>query len=260
MQLTATKLEIAGGIATITLNRPEKRNALNDALVAELHGHLRELTTRKEVKAILLRAEGPAFCAGADLGYLQILATYSAEENLQDSRNLKDCLLAIWNCPKPVVACVQGPAVAGGCGLVSVCDYVISSDKAIYGYPETKIGFVPAIVMVFMAKKTSPAKAWPLLQWGNTFSPQQALELGLVNEVVDEAELQGRVEEFLASILSGNSANSLEETKSLWRSVTNAGLEAELEEACEVNVRVRQSADFRKGVAGVLEKQKIKWN
>lgn len=259
MQLTATKLEISGGIATITLNRPEKRNALNDALVAELHEHFKSLTKNKEVRAILLRAEGPAFCAGADLAYLQVLATYSAEQNLQDSRNLKDCLLAIWNCPKPVVACVQGQAVAGGCGLASVCDYVISSEKAIYGYPETRIGFVPAIVMVFMAKKCTAAKSWPLLQWGSTFSPQEALELGLVNEVVADEELQGRVQAFLDSILAGNSANSLEATKRLWRSVTNGSLEAELEEACEVNVKVRQSADFRKGVASVLEKQKISW-
>lgn len=256
----ATKLDVSNQIATITLNRPEKRNALNDVLVAELHQHFHQLSVNKEVKAILLRAEGPAFCAGADLAYLQELAGFSAEQNLEDSRRLKDCLLAIWNCPKPVIAAVQGPAVAGGCGLVSVADYVIAADKVIFGYPETRIGFAPAIVMVFMAKKISRASAWPLLQFGNTFSATRAHEIGLVNEVVEEGVFMSRVEAFLNEILTSNSQNSLEETKNLWRNVTSSSLEAELEEACQVNMRVRQSPDFAKGVSAVLEKQKINWN
>lgn len=255
----ATKLEILNHIATITLNRPEKRNALNDALVGELHNHFIELYNNPEVKAILLRAEGPAFCAGADLGYLQELATFNDQDNLKDSQKLKDCLLAIWNCPKPVVAAVQGPAVAGGCGLVSVCDYVLSAEKAIYGYPETRIGFAPAIVMVFLGKKVGAARAWPLLQFGETFSSQKALEIGLINEICEEGELPARVTTFLNEIVTKNSLNSLTETKLLWRSITNGSIEIELEEACNTNVRVRRSPDFLKGVKSVLEKQKISW-
>ncbi|MFN3840934.1 MAG: enoyl-CoA hydratase/isomerase family protein, partial [Cyclobacteriaceae bacterium] len=161
---------VSNRIALITLNRPEKRNALNAELVKELTDCLEETGRDDRVKVIILKSAGEAFCAGADLAYLQQLKRNSLEENLSDSNNLKTLYTRIYTLTKPVIAQVQGPALAGGCGLATVCDFCFSVPEATFGYTEVKIGFIPALVMVFLIRKIGDGKARELLLSGNLIS------------------------------------------------------------------------------------------
>jgi len=247
------------GLATITLNRPDKRNALNATLTTELRQALHNAQAQG-AKVVLLQAEGKAFCAGADLAHLQNLSHFSPEENLADSRNLKDTLLAFWQSPCIIVARVHGPAIAGGCGLASVCDFVLAQENVPFGYPETRIGFLPAIVAIFAIAKMGTAHAAPLLLQGKPFSAQQALALGLVQQVfIDEPSLDAGVHALCQDLLAGCSAQSLASTKQLIRMAEADGLAQKLERACQLNVLGRQSKDFARGVASVLNKEKINW-
>src|ERR1700754_1271291 len=181
--MSTVEYEVRDRIGFITLNRPEKRNALNEELIRSLSDVFDRAANDSSVKLIVLKANGEAFCSGADLGYLQQLQNFSFDDNLADSTRLKDLFLKIYTLNKVVIAQVDGHAIAGGCGLATVCDYIFSVPEAKFGYTEVKIGFIPAIVMLFLVRKIGDQRARQLLLSGNLVSAEDAAELGLITRI-----------------------------------------------------------------------------
>jgi methylglutaconyl-CoA hydratase len=253
------ELEIRNRIGTITLNRPEKRNALNFELVAELKEAFTAYEKNDEVKVIILKAKGQAFCAGADLAYLQKLQGFSFDENLSDSNHLKELFLRIYTLKKLVVAQVQGNALAGGCGLASVCDFVFTVPEAKFGYTEVKIGFIPAIVMVFLIRKIGEANAKHILLSGDLISSEEAVRFGLAYKVVTSTDLEKSVMDFAQRVIVENSSQALTSTKQMIAQVQSMPLPDALNYAVEMNARARSSEDCKKGILAFLNKEKVGW-
>lgn len=250
---------VSDRIATITLNRPEKKNAFSPELVSQLTTTILEASEDDLVKIIILKANGDVFSAGADLAYLQELQQNSHEENLRDSRNLQKLFTTIYYLPKIVIAQVEGHAIAGGCGLATICDIIFSVPEAKFGYTEVKLGFVPAIVSCFLLRKTSETLAKRILLTGALFSAQQALDFGLITYLAEKDEIDEKVLKFSLNLCEQTSANSLMVTKQLINQTTNPNLEKSLEIAVQINARVRESEDFKKGIAAFLSKEPIQW-
>ncbi len=252
-------IHVADRIGFITLNRPDKRNALSPELISGLITAFEELKASEQVKVVILQAEGKAFCAGADLAYLQSLQGFTYEENLEDSRRLKSLFDLIYNFPKIVIASIQGHALAGGCGLVTVCDFAFSVPEALFGYTEVAIGFVPALVSVFLKDQIGGAKTQELLLSGELISSSKAAELGLITEVIGSDFLTQKVREFALKLIEKNSSFSMSETKNLLRELNRAEREKSLEYAAELNARARAHEDCKKGIAAFLQKTKPEW-
>lgn len=250
---------VADRIATISINRPEKRNALNPELVSLLTQTFKQAAADPEVKVVKLKANGNTFSAGADLAYLQQLQQNSYEENLADSDNLRQLFTTIYYLPKVVIAQVEGHAIAGGCGLATVCDIVFSVPEASFGYTEVKLGFVPAIVSCFLLRKTSESIARKILLSGGLFSAEEALNYGLITFVTNKADIDLNVNNFALSLCNEASSNALMVTKQLLSQTTNPDLDRSLDEAVKINAKVRESADFKKGIAAFISKEKINW-
>lgn len=246
-------------IGYITLNRPEKRNALSHELVIELKACFAKAEQDEHAKIIVLKANGEAFCAGADLGYLQKLQSFSFEENVADSNHLKELLLQIYLLKKVVIAQVQGHALAGGCGLATICDFVFAVPEAKFGYTEVKIGFIPALVSVFLIKKIGEQKAKHLLLSGELVQAQSAVEMGLVSFLVSKNELEKSVEAFALKMIHNNSGQSMELTKRLIADVQSMKLETALDHAAHQNAKARATEDCKKGIAAFLDKVELKW-
>lgn len=246
-------------VGYITLNRPEKRNALSFELVAALKDAFNVAEKDNAVKVVVLRANGEAFCAGADLGYLQQLQKFSYEENLADSNHLKELFLKIYTLKKVVIAQVQGHALAGGCGLATVCDFSFAIPEAKFGYTEVKIGFIPAIVMIFLLRKIGEAKARQLLLSGDLVSAEDARALGLVNTISSKETLEQEVYTFAQRLITTNSATSMEYTKQMIASVQSLSLDDALTFASTMNAKARASDDCIKGIQAFLNKEKITW-
>src|SRR3546814_776955 len=216
MELRFIRYQITERIAFVTLNRPEKRNALNADMVEELKQACTNAAGDEQVKVIVLKAEGKAFCAGADLEYLMERQENSPMENLTDSQRLKDLFLKISTCPKAVIAQVQGAAVAGGCGLITVCDLVFSVPEAVFGYTENKIGFVPALVAPFLLQRAGGARTRELLLSGNLIPAETAREYGLVNFLSPMGSLEEEVRSYALKLARSEEHTS--ELQSLMRS------------------------------------------
>src|SRR5688572_8745350 len=202
-------------VGVITLNRPEKRNALSYELIAELTSAFEKFEADEKVSIIILKANGATFCAGADIADLQKLQTYSFEQNLADSNHLKELFLRIYTLRKIVIAQVEGHALAGGCGLVTVCDFVFSVPEAKFGYPEVKIGFIPAIVMIFLLRKIGEAYTKRLLLSGDPFSADQVFQMGLIHEIVSPEKLEKHVTDFAIHLIQSNSTHAMMLTKQM---------------------------------------------
>ncbi|WKV12164.1 enoyl-CoA hydratase-related protein [Marivirga harenae] len=254
-----TKIEIKDRIGYITLNRPEKRNALSYDFVGELKDAFAQLKEDDSAKVIVLRAEGKAFCAGADLAYIQGLQGNTFEENLEDSNHLKELFYEIYTYPKVVIAEIQGHALAGGCGLATVCDFSYTVPHAKFGYTEVKIGFIPAIVKVFLLRKIGEGKSKELLLSGKLYEAKDALKMGLVNEVVEAEKLSGTVYDFAQQLIQNNSGQSMAFTKQMIAEVQEKGLEEGLQYAAEQNAKARASEDCKKGIAAFLNKKTPSW-
>lgn len=246
-------------IAFITLNRPEKRNAMSNQLVSELKHAFQMADNDTNVKVVVLKANGEAFSAGADLEYLQQLQQFSFEQNLADSTHLKELFLQIYSFKKVVIAQVQGHAIAGGCGLATVCDFTFAAPESKFGYTEVKIGFIPAIVMVFLVRKIGESRSRQLLLSGSLISAEQAKRMGLINEVVSKEELEETVIHFAAELIVSNSANSMSLTKQMMAKVQTLPLEDALDFAAEMNAKARESSDCKRGVSAFVNKEKISW-
>jgi methylglutaconyl-CoA hydratase len=250
---------VADRIGFITLNRPEKRNALSHEVVTELKQAFTLAAADEQVKVIILRANGEAFCAGADLGYLQQLQQFSYEENVADSHHLKELFLQIYTLNKVVIAQLQGHALAGGCGLAAVCDFAFAVPAAKFGYTEVKIGFIPAIVMVFLLRRIGEGRSKQLLLTGDLITADDAQALGLINFIAAPDNIEREVNEFAAHLISTNSAQSMATTKQMIAAVQSMSLEQALTYAAESNARARASEDCQRGIAAFLNKEKIIW-
>jgi len=251
--------EIENRIAYITLNRPDKRNALNGDFVEELKIAFSEAENNPEVKVIILRAAGTAFCAGADLQYLQQLQKNTFEENLEDSRNLAELYKQIYLLDKVVIAQVEGHAIAGGAGLASVCDFVFSVPEAKFGYTETAIGFVPAIVSIFLLRKIGEAKAKELLLTAKVISADEAESYGVINFIESKEDIKLATAKLAKHLIEKTSADSLRITKRLISEVQSLDIQTSVELAANTNAEARSTPDCKKGIGAFLNKEKITW-
>ncbi|MGD9563965.1 MAG: enoyl-CoA hydratase/isomerase family protein [Pyrinomonadaceae bacterium] len=244
-------------IRFITLNRPEKRNALNDSLIAALKDALREADADENVFAIVLRGAGKDFCSGADLSSIQKIATASYEENLEDARQLGELFLLIREVKVPVIAAVHGRALAGGCGLATACDLVVATNNARFGYPEVKIGFVPAMVAAIVRRNLGEKKSFELLTQGFEYSAEEALALGLVNRVYTQDSFDGDnftvVLEY-ASVYAELSRSAVAMTKRLLYDIDGDDFTAAIDKGVTTNAKARMTDDCQKGIATFLEK------
>ncbi len=251
--------EVKDRKAYITLNRPDKRNALNPELTESLKEAFSQAGSDSSVKVIILQARGKVFCAGADLAYLQQLQGNSFEENLEDSRSLKELFYQIYQHPKPVIARVHGHAIAGGCGLATVCDFVIAAEGSRFGYTEVKIGFVPALVTVFLVRKMGETHARRLLLSGELITADEAGRIGLINECVGAEDLDERVESLAESLITGNSGQSMSLVKEMLARVPSMEVGRALEYASEINAKARETEDCKKGISSFLNKETLTW-
>jgi len=247
----------AQGIATITLNRPDKRNAISYELIADLGAALKA-AAESSAQIVILTGAGSAFCAGMDLENLKQLIGRSDEQNRKDSETMAGLFRALYDCPKPTIAAVNGAAIAGGTGLATLCDFTLAVPEAKFGYTEVRIGFVPGIVSSYLIANVGEKRARDLLLTGRLFGAEEAYRLGLVNEIVAPDKLMSRAHE-LARQLMENSPASLRATKKLLSSYTKDQLDRQLKDAIHENAAIRQTADFKEGITSFLEKRKPKW-
>jgi methylglutaconyl-CoA hydratase len=250
-------LESSGNLATITLNRPDKRNAISAAMISELQSALDEIE-KSHARVGILTGSGKAFCAGMDLEMLSAIAQQSPSENQEDSRRMAKMFRRIWSFPKPLIAAVNGAALAGGCGIATLCDFTLAVPESKFGYTEVKIGFLPAIVSVFLTRQIGEKRTRDLLLTGRIVEPTEAKEMGLINEIVLTEKLMERAKE-LAEVLIAASPSSLTRAKRLLTSAAAAGVDADLERAVLENARIRSTPDFKEGLASFLEKRKPVW-
>src|ERR1700676_4410745 len=254
MHLETLSVDTSGHVATITLNRPEKRNAISIRMICDLHTALDSIE-KTRTRVVVITGTGKAFCAGIDLDYLQIISNQSASENQEDARRIAKLFRKIWSYSKPMIAAVNGHALAGGCGIATLCDFTIAVPEAKFGYTEVKIGFLPAIVSVFLSRQVGEKRTRDLLLTGRLVDGPEAKELGLVNEIVPADKLMPHVNE-LAEVLIAASPNSVTRAKRLLVSAAAASLDADLERAVLENARMRCTPDFKEGIASFLEKRK----
>jgi len=243
--------------ATLTLNRPDKRNAIDPQMIAELQTALDEIE-RKRIRVVIVTGAGKAFCAGMDLGMLQTIAKQSPQENQEDSRRIAKLFRRVWSFPRPVIAAVNGHALAGGCGIATLCDFTLAVPAAQFGYTEVRIGFLPAIVSVFLTRQIGDKRARDLLLTGRMVEAKEAQQLGLVSEIVEPEQLMSRAHA-LADYLVEVSPGSLSRAKRLLVTSEAAGVDADLERAVLENARIRCTPDFKEGIASFLEKRRPVW-
>ena len=250
-------LDNSGPVATITLNRPDKRNAISATMIAELQTALDEVE-KSHARVVILTGAGKAFCSGMDLEMLAAIAQQSAAENQEDSRRMAKMLRRIWSFPRPMIAAVNGAALAGGCGIATLCDFTLSVPEAKFGYTEVKIGFLPALVSVFLIRQIGEKRTRDLLLTGRIIEAEEAKAMGLVNEIVPAENLLPRSKE-LADLLIAASPASLSRAKRLMTSAAATSVDHDLERAILENARIRCTPDFKEGLASFLEKRKPVW-
>ncbi len=244
---------VEGAVALVTLNRPEKRNALNDAVVAGLKTALRAADENEQVRVVVIMGAGTDFCSGADLSALQKISDSNITENLEDARSLMDLFALVRQVRVPVVAAVRGRALAGGCGLATACDLVLAAESARFGYPEVKIGFVPAMVMAILRRNVSEKRAFELLTRGAELSAAEAERIGLINHVFADDAFEVEVERYVAGF-ERVSRSAVVLSKRLLYHMDGMTFAAALEAGVEVNTIARMTEDCRQGIARFLKK------
>src|SRR5258707_1583652 len=250
-------VEYSEHVATITINRPDKRNSINTQIVADLQAAL-DAVEKTHARVVVITGAGKAFCAGMDLALLQAIATQSPSENQEDSRRMAKMFRRIWSFPKPMIAAVNGHALAGGCGIATLCDFTLAVPEAKFGYTEVKIGFLPAIVSVFLTRQIGDKRARDLLLTCRLVEAKEAQELGLVTEIVPADKLMSRAGEIAEQLITA-SPSSLMRAKRLLTSAAAPSVDADLERAVLENARIRCTPDFQEGLASFLEKRKPVW-
>jgi methylglutaconyl-CoA hydratase len=247
-----------GAIAYVALARPEVRNAFNAALIAELHRTFEELGRDGVVRAIVLSGQGKAFCGGADIKWMRDSLTLSHEANLEDARTLSWMYRTIDRVPKPVVARVHGAALGGGAGLVAVCDVALAAEGTVFGFTETKLGILPAVIAPFVVAKIGRSHARALSLTGERFDARRALGIGLVHEVVAEHSLDAAVARVVAELLT-SSPSGITAAKRLLAVVADLPYDATVEPTARAIASQRTSAEGQDGLRAFLEKRKPRW-
>jgi methylglutaconyl-CoA hydratase len=258
MDFETLQLAYDGGVATITLNRPEKRNAISYELIEDLLAAFAEVTKSKALVVILTGA-GKAFCSGMDLENLKALIGRSPEQSLQDSQIMARLFRTLYDFPKPTIAAVNGAAIAGGTGLATLCDFTLAVPEAKFGYTEVRIGFVPAIVSTFLLRQVGEKIARDLLLTGRLLDAEEAHRIGLITEIVPAENLLKRARELAAQLME-NSPASLLYTKRRLSDAARAEMDAQIDAAVRENAAIRATPDFREGISSFLEKRKPKWS
>ena len=241
-------------MALITLNRPEKRNALNDAVISGLKQALHDADQNEDVRVIVIKGAGTDFCSGADLSSLQKISESSIIENLEDAQSLMDLFALIRRVRVPVVAAVHGRALAGGCGLATSCDLVLAARSARFGYPEVKIGFVPAMVMAILRRNVSEKRAFELITRGGEISAGQAEQMALINHVFDDEAFASEVETYVAGF-NKVSRSAVMLAKRLLYHMDSMTFDAALQSGVDLNTIARMTEDCQQGIARFLKKE-----
>jgi methylglutaconyl-CoA hydratase len=258
MSYSTIQIAYDQGLATLTLNRPEKRNAISFELIDDLLRALVEIE-QSPAHVLIVTGAGKAFCSGMDLESLRQLAGRSPEQNRQDSEIMARLFRNLYDFPKPTIAAVNGAAIAGGTGLATLCDFTLAVPDAKFGYTEVRIGFVPAIVSTFLLRQVGEKRARDLLLTGRLFDAEEACRLGLVTEVVAAEELLLRARTIAAQLME-NSPTSLAFTKHLLSNNAAGDLNQQIEAAVRENAEIRNTPDFREGITAFLEKRKPRWS
>jgi len=256
--MSTLKIE-AGAVATVTLNRPEVRNAFNDAVIVELTQAFTHLGQDPQIRVIVLAAEGPAFCAGADLNWMRRMADYTHAENLADAGQLAEMLRVIYTCPKPTVARIQGDVYAGGMGLVAACDMAVSVDTANYCLSEVKLGLYPATISPYVIRAMGARAAHRYFLTAERFEAAEALRIGFVHAVVGAEQLNAKLAEITQGLASA-SPNAVRECKTLLHDVAGKDIDAALiAHTVQGIASIRASAEGKEGVQSFLQKRKPSW-
>jgi methylglutaconyl-CoA hydratase len=258
MEYKSIQLCYGSNIATLTLNRPGRRNAISYELINDVLRALEEVVP-SSARVLILTGAGTAFCSGMDLENLKSLLGSSAEQNLQDSETMAKLFRSLYEFPKVTIAAVNGAAIAGGMGLATLCDFTLAAPEAKFGYTEVRIGFIPAIVSVFLQRQIGEKPARDLLLTGRIIGADEAYRIGLINEVVPAEKLMERARQ-LAEQLLENSPESLLRTKRLLTESARDELDAQIGVAFRENAAIRETADFREGITSFLEKRKPRWS
>jgi len=245
------------GLARLTFNRPDKRNAISYELIDDLLRALDEVANSPALVLVITGA-GKAFCSGMDLENLKALLGRTPEQSLQDTQTMARLFRSLYEFPKPTIAAVNGPAIAGGCGLATLCDFTLAVPEAKFGYSEVRIGFVPAIVSTFLLRQIGEKHARDLLLTGRIITADEAYRMGLINEIVPAEKLMDRARELAAQLME-NSPASLRYTKRLLTDHARQELDAQIESAIQQNAAIRATPDFREGISSFLEKRKPRW-
>ena len=257
MSYTTLKLELDGGIGIITLNRPEKRNAISPTMIDDLLGALDE-AEREPARVVILTGAGKAFCAGMDLEALRELASQTHEQHVADAERMGKMFHRVYSFPKPLISAVNGAAIAGGTGLATLADFTLAVPEATFGYTEARIGFLPAVVSVFLLRLVGEKITRELLLTGKIFDAAEAHRLGLVTQVVPQEKLMESARE-LAQSLIASSPTSLRLTKRIILRWSEKEIERDLAIAIRESAEIRRTADFREGLASFLEKRRPEW-
>ncbi|MBI5214167.1 MAG: enoyl-CoA hydratase/isomerase family protein [Ignavibacteriae bacterium] len=247
-------------VATVTMNRPERRNALNDVMIRELTESFQALGRNANCRVIILTGAENSFCAGMDLEFLEQISAKTQEENLEDAKALMKLLQLIYTLKKPVVAMVNDSALGGGCGLAITCDYVFAGkERAKFGVPEVRIGFVPALILPFLIKRMGEGRAKEFVLQGEVLNSLIAKERGLATEIVDDEKLKEHVMSFATTLAKTTSPNAVSLTKELISRLNELSFKDALEFAANLNSMTRKTEEFKKGIESFLKKEKLEW-
>jgi methylglutaconyl-CoA hydratase len=244
---------VDGLVAHVTLNRPEKRNALDEELVTEVRAALDQASRDQQVRVVLLEGAGKDFCSGADLAALQRVSEATVMENVANARNMSELFVEMRRHPRPIIAAVRGRALAGGCGLATACDIILASESAQFGYPEVNIGFIPAMVMAILRRSLSEKLAFELITRGEVITASHAAEIGMINRVFADDEFDTLVSEYVAH-LSSKSASAVSLSKNLLYHMDGMTFESALEAGVQLNAITRMTEDCKRGVERFLKK------
>jgi len=247
-----------GPVLWVMLNRPESHNAMNPALIAALTAVFRSLPEQPDVRVVVLTGNGRSFCAGADLAFMRAAADYTFDENVADGEAIFDLMTAVDTCPQPVVGRVNGAAIGGGIGLVSCCDIVVAVERAKFAFSEARLGIVPAVISPFVLAKIGVGNGRELFLTGERFSAERAQQIGLVQHVVTEEELDGTVADRIASLLQA-APGAQAAAKELIRTVAHQPHAAMRDYTARLIAERRASAEGREGMSSFLEKRKPEW-
>ena len=258
MSQAVLEVSTSGGVAQVRLARPEVRNAFNAQLIAELHAAFERLSAQRSVRAIVLSGEGKSFCGGADINWMRASLDLSREENVADAQRMSDMFRAIDACSKPVIARVHGAALGGGAGLVAVCDVAICADDTVFGFTETKLGILPAVISPFVLAKIGASHARALFLTGERFDAKRAAAIGLIHEVVGGDALDAAVGRIVEEIKTA-SPTGIAEAKKIIREVCAATYEASRDITSHAIARQRTSEEGQEGLRAFLERRKAGW-